>query len=572
MQIFRSFEASEGMYAPDSLGGIQAAHVFLWILLTLALALHGAAGPQLGNESPRYSVRGMIVNSQTGEAVRGALVQFYAERQRFQLTGPNGEFLFDDIPAGQFSVDVEKPGFFSSRNLPAFRGRLPMISVGADQPPAILKLIPEGIIYGRVSGENGEPLENVPVQLFSDHIENGRKSLRSSAGANTNDRGEFRLPELLPGRYFLFVGPAQPSSFSEGQRVEGYAPVFYPGGSDLAAAAPIDIVPGQHEELNVVLAKQPLFRLSGTVSGCAPEEGVSMQFLNASGQPISGGFEFHPSTGAFRSNWIPKGPINITAFCQDNKTMQTYGASQTMNVTSDRAGIRLMLLPSLTIPVSIRLEKTRDDYVQQTHIFDGFHAGSPTQEQILANVALIPNELASFRGQYNSEPLGTTENRLFRIRNIQPGTYSVEIYPNGPYYVQSAHAGSSDVREDGLTISPGASVQAINIVLRDDGGAVSGTVSSNGKPAEAWVAVVPISNPGPVQMNMTYNGGTFQFANLAPGRYGVLALDRAEDWEYRNPVVLRKYLSGASEITIGPNQSSRMELELRTTEEQAYGQ
>jgi len=62
----------------------------------------------------KYTLRGTVVNSVTGEAVRGALVQIYFNGQRSVLTGPDGKFQFDGLPAGQTNITVaaRKPGFF----------------------------------------------------------------------------------------------------------------------------------------------------------------------------------------------------------------------------------------------------------------------------------------------------------------------------------------------------------------------------------------------------------------------------------------------------------------------------
>src|SRR5713226_3786595 len=68
--------------------------------------------PQRSNDD-KYSLRGVVVNSVTGEAIRGALVQIFINGQRSILTGPDGKFQFDGLPAGQTSITVRKPGFFA---------------------------------------------------------------------------------------------------------------------------------------------------------------------------------------------------------------------------------------------------------------------------------------------------------------------------------------------------------------------------------------------------------------------------------------------------------------------------
>lgn len=545
------------------------------LLVTLFSLLFSSPAPareQFSADQPRYSVRGTVVNSGTGEPIRGALVQFYSDRQRSQLTGADGTFQFDQIPAGMFPIQLRKPGYFSTQELPSGRMQTLMLTSGPDQPPAVLKLVPEGVIFGRVTGDAGEPLEYLPVQLLSERVENGHKTRTVWRGNSTNEEGQFRLAELQPGTYFLFVGPSpQPASFSGSAarpNAQGYPAVFYPGGSDISSAAPIQITPGKHLELNISLARQPFYRISGTVSGYAQESGVNLQFFNAAGQSIDSGLEFDPRTGVFRSKWVPAGQIIISAFSSDPKAQQTYSASQTVNVVSDRAGIHLALVPNVTIPVNMRLERTRNDSPRQ--FFSGVKTsfGSPPEDAPPARVVLIPTDPAGFRTQYGSEFLGPEENRSLGIRNVLPGTYRVEIDPNGPYYVESARLGLSDLLAGTLTIAPGSSVESLEILLRDDGASLEGSVSLNRQRVAGSILVIPVSRPGPVVLTFCGPDGRFRVENLAPGSYRVLALDHGDNFEYANPEALRKYSSGAQEVSLGPNQSSKVELQLLRTEEQ----
>lgn len=542
----------------------------LKVLLTLLLALYGAGGQQFAQQESRYAVRGLVLNSATGEPIRGALVQLYAERERSQLTAANGEFLFEDVPAGTFGFRVQKPGYFSPQEMPSGGTQPSTATVGPDQPPITAKLIPEGIIFGRISGDSGEPLENLPVQLLFDRIENGKRVRNSWRSTNTNEEGQFRLPELLPGKYLLFAGPSQspavfPRRLSE-PGVRGYAAVFYPGVPDASAAAPIDITAGKHAEINMTLTQQPFYRISGTIAGYPAENGVNVQFVNAAGEGVHSGFQFDRNAGTFRSGWMPGGSITISAFSQDAKTQQTYSASQTVNLTSDRAGVHLALTPNLTIPVTMHLEKTREEAASEPSPFSGGAIGLRTSAQPdpPARVVLAPADraLSLSREQFGSEFVGTGENRWLGIRNVPPGTYSVQIFPNGPYYVQFARLGTSNLLEDELTIAAGGSVEAIDIVLRDDPSTLRGTVSSDRKPVSAYVLALPVSNPGPVQLMNSGNNGDFQFWNLTPGAYKLLAVDHGGDWEYSNPEVLRKYLPRAREVSVGPNQSASIDLEL----------
>jgi hypothetical protein len=228
--------------------------------------MHASRANQLLSEPQQYSVRGTVVNSVTGEPIRGALVQLFADRQRSQLTGLDGQFLFESIPAGVFNCRVQKPGFLSSQEVPASKPLV--ITAGRDAPPFLLKLVPEALIYGRISGHNGEPIESLPVQLFFERIENGKKMRAAWRSTNTDEEGQFRLPELLPGKYFIVAGPTPtavsfPERLSE-QGAKGYPATFYPGVPDLSSANAIEITPGKRVEINLALSLQPFYRVSGT--------------------------------------------------------------------------------------------------------------------------------------------------------------------------------------------------------------------------------------------------------------------------------------------------------------------
>src|SRR5713226_9191745 len=122
----------------------------------------GTAGsPERSSQSdpPTYTLKGTVVNSVTGEPIRGALVQIYADTQRSVLTGADGRFQFEKIAAGSYFAAARKPGFFSEQELAPQRPPQQYVRVGQDAPAAVLKLITEGIIHGRIRGERSEGIE-----------------------------------------------------------------------------------------------------------------------------------------------------------------------------------------------------------------------------------------------------------------------------------------------------------------------------------------------------------------------------------------------------------------------------
>jgi len=201
--------------------------------------------PQYANDG-KYTLRGTVVNSVTSEPIRGALVQIYLNGQSSMLTGPDGKFQFDGLLSGQASVTVRKPGFFSENDFQSSMQRQGIVTIGPGSLPLVLKLIPEGTIYGRISEENGDPIEGLPIALLEQSLENGRKLWQQRFGGQTDEDGNFRIAELPPGTYFLSVGPGRnpvtlPANSSQSV-VQDVPLIYYPFGSDLSAAAPISII------------------------------------------------------------------------------------------------------------------------------------------------------------------------------------------------------------------------------------------------------------------------------------------------------------------------------------------
>jgi hypothetical protein len=519
---------------------------------------------QQSADSATYTLKGTVINSVTGEGIHGALVQIYGQRQRSMLTGPDGSFQFDGVAAGQYAVLCRKPGYFSQEELEPGAFQRPIAQAGPDAGSVRLKLIPEGIIYGRISGNNGEPLENLPVHLLSKEITNGEMEWRESNQTRTDEEGEFRIAELQPGTYYVFIGPGQDSEVLPGNRGEslakGYAGVFYPGASDLSSAAPIQITPGKHFEVMSTISLSPFFRISGTVGGYPQGQPVNIQVLNAAGEEMSTSMRLNQRTGQFQTGWLPAGAYVVKGFATDQSSQQTFTDSGPVNLNANVSGVQLSLVPGINIPISVRVERTKAEGESEDDGPDGL---GRNQGFLAANVMLNEKNGMLSRKQYGMENVGRASNSSLAIRNVPPGVYEIAITPNGPYYVDSARSGAVDLLSQDITISPGASLEPFEIVMRDDTAELHGTVAYGENARQATIVAIPERiRQGVRNVGTTHPRGEFEFPQLAPGTYTVLAVDNLQRLEYRNPEVMQKYLSKAREVTLEPNQSVGVELEL----------
>jgi hypothetical protein len=539
--------------------------ILLFLLAVAPFARPSFAFPQslVSSSQNKYSLTGTVVNSVTGEPIRGALVQIYLNGQASRLTGPDGKFQFDGLPAGQTNITVRKPGFFSQEELEgqALRFNRQLATVGLDVSPAILKLVPEGVIYGRITVEDGEPVEDLPIQLVVRRLENGRKIWQDRQGVSTNEDGEFRVAELQPGTYYLSAGPSGIPTGSSNPAALGFPVVYYPAGSDISSASPISIVPGRRVEINFTVSPQPCHGVSGTITGYAPGQFVNLQVLNSAGKPFASGYRFNSATGAFRLPCISPGVYTLFANAPPVNTRDGQGRSLTaslpLTVNADLSGIHIILLPSANIPISMRVISSRtgsEQFPQQENYFPAY-------------VQLVSRDPGRFETRHGSQQVGEPGSTRLELQNIPPGTYGVEINPNGMLYVQSATSGPTNLLESDLSVSPGSSPQPIEITLRDDGASLTGNVSLDDRPVSATVLAYSEHSSIPPIIQPADSNGLFQLPFLAPGEYKILAVDHLEQLEYRNPEVMRKYLVRASEITLFPGRSAKIEFELVKVEE-----
>jgi hypothetical protein len=123
--------------------------VFVWLVfLPLVDAqTFDAGGPSPAYApNPKFSLSGTVVNSVTGEPIRRALVQIYMGPEPAMLTDSNGKFEFSNLPSGQTSIAVRKPGFPGEQEMG--RDGPTMADIGPDTRPLTLKLIPREFSSG----------------------------------------------------------------------------------------------------------------------------------------------------------------------------------------------------------------------------------------------------------------------------------------------------------------------------------------------------------------------------------------------------------------------------------------
>jgi hypothetical protein len=513
---------------------------------------------QLGEgDQGAYTLNGTVVNSVTGEPLSRAVVQLNAEGQRATFTDHEGHFQFTGLPLLRGTLVAHKPNFFDESELRSGQSSQQSVEVGPGIPPVVINLIPAGVIAGHVNDSTGLPLEGVTLGLISSRIVNGRKQLQQRWSTSSQEEGEFRIPNLPPGSYYVVARPRWNRNLvtaNGATKEEAFPTVYYPDANDLTSATSIQLTPGQRAQVEFTLRPAPVFSIAGVVTGYTFGRGVGLQFVSSSGDPISSAVRFNQETGAFQARVASGSPCIIKAHGEDPTGRPLY-AEKTLNLTGNLAGIHLALIPSLSIPIIVRMEETKPQPPEENPSAD--HIGKRSMP-----LSIHLSSLDRSRPDAWSSIEGGPENPSIAIRNIEEGKYRIEtMSQNNSWYVKSISYGSTDLLREDLVVVPGG-LSSLEVVLSDDGATLSGSVQSDDIEGSATVLVVPERTPQAVKTVYVSGNGGFFVNDLAPGDYKVLAFDHLDGLEYTNPEVLREYSSKAAEISLQSNEKATIKVEL----------
>lgn len=516
---------------------------FLALLIATATTLLLAGGVACQQNDPKsYELRGKVVNAATGEPVAGALLRLYGGGEMPQFSGSDGGFKFADVPRGQYTISARKPGFFSAQELNSFNAMQDLTTVPGED--TVVKLYPEGIIYGQVKGENDEPLEGISVKAERWRIEGGSKRLEAEGQGVTDDEGNYRIAELRPGSYLLRFEPAGRGFMNFGkisrrkEAEQGYGSQFYPGVPDRGSADAVKIEPGTQAHISQTMSRQRVYEVSGIV------------LTDEEGDVVRREMTFDRRTGAFQIPGVPAGIYVLTAM----SWMRSGGSNEA--TTAGQAGLPIRVNANVT---GLVLTLGSGASVKVT-VHDEMRSGGTTDNVHRASVQLTLKEFNRGSQGVIVPPMAGQPDV---ISGLLPGTYRVDASAMQPGYVAELRCGSVDLLRDDLVIPPGEAPPPIEVTLRDDAAQLE--VGLSGKEAQGYGSVVIYSDEEPRRsvLMRTTAGHTVIGGNLAPGRYYVIAVSGAEDLEIQNPAAMEKYLDKAAVVTLGPNDKSSVRAEIQ---------
>jgi hypothetical protein len=199
----------------------------VWFVCAAGAAILNA-GVAAFNQAPSPAgsgvVAGQVVDATSGRPLGGAVVILAiagsadptipanappppaAQRRGVAVANADGRFVFRDVPEGSFVITTTLEGFaagMSGRARPGGPGQSFELGAGARLTTARIGMWKLASISGYVRDDRGEPVIGLALNALRLVTNGGRPELTYQSGGPTDDRGHFRVFNLMPGSYVL---------------------------------------------------------------------------------------------------------------------------------------------------------------------------------------------------------------------------------------------------------------------------------------------------------------------------------------------------------------------------------
>ena len=509
------------------------------------------------------SIAGVVRDAATGEPMPN--VDVFANRGTKDgpkaVTDAQGRYKLTGIPAGDHRVSAYSR---SQGGLGPFALLRVSMAAGQDLESIDFRLRTFGSIKGRIVDENKEPLPGITVFLVTREYSWGELRYVFTGVAQSDDRGEYTLGRVEPGRgYLVFAqhrtmrlpavadSPANPEA-----RKRVYLSTYYPDTPTAEGGQVLVLQPGeQREAVDIRLRRSNNLCISGTANAGA---WFSIRtLLPNSGYAGAGGtFMASPAgqvspEGKFRICGLHPGDYELAVNQQESGPLSYAATSVSI---SDR-DVETTLAPKAALPVPGAI----------------VWAGDPPDPPVSAKLLLLLNPLtrAPFNGEARDAESAVPGQ--FSFANILVDRYFLDVrrLPENAYLKDITYGGNSIHRQP---LDVGASIGAaeLRVTLARDGGTLKASVTGkDGVPVpNSSVVLMPIAAPSEAAFaavltnGQTNQNGAWTSGMLAPGKYLVLATDALVNNSPESIGRLWRARTRAQEIEVEPNRTVDLALKL----------
>lgn len=464
-----------------------------------------------------------------------------------------GRFTFDDLPPAAYLVVATAPGYIDRSMSQGNPSEWPRHLIGSN---VRITMIRGGVITGTVTNAKGEPITGVPVHALAtgDNASSLSAFFTGGGMSETDDRGIYRIYGLLPGQYVVQAGGkgsfGQPSASGFDMDV----PTYYPA-STRDTAVPVSVRGGDETTgIDIKYRGTEGHTISGSILGDIASNsmvGALTVFLSHANSTAALALEIVPVSAdprrGFSFNGVADGDYDVFAGYFTGLSENGLMAIRRVTVRGgDVTGIELRLAPLGSIAGSITLDpiKPEDKCDKRGSQLTELILNIPRDETKKAEAQTMVSMIGGGLGSLNDKG-------EFVMRNLEPARYRLELkLPSESWYVsaikvpaaaqlpqqpttapsQPAVANPTAAGWPGVVaIKSGQKLEGVSITIGQDAAGLRGRFETQAAVQEGTrVHLVPAAREqanNVLRYSETFvkSDGTFAFANVAPGRYFILA-------------------------------------------------
>jgi len=525
------------------------------LLLPLALVITASIGWSRGlssQVSSAYSFSGVVVDSITRQPISRALVQVGAHAA---LTDHDGRFEFENVTEGNGATMASKPGYFAKS-----RGVTPQ-----DQP-VVLELVPEAIVSGTVKDPNGQPIQDLRIQLKLLETRNGLSHWQQIQTATTNTEGEFRFAQLEAGKYSLATS-IHIEGLPDAASSVAFVPIVYPQLEAEGSVSALTLKPGDHVEAQLNPPAEKLYSVTGLIPVRTGER-TGFQVETRDGEMVNLPIRFNREAGTFLV-MLPSGSYRFQSRSATDGA-QWIGMQDFSVDHAPLKGVTVTLEPAPSIPVEVEFRAANTGAQDDQGAMPRTLNVSLQETDAAGQMRMFSTQHGGLAGQ-----LAYDSGRPLFIPFVEPGRYELQVYTVPLWYLAAASCGNVDLTRDPLVVGMGVAPCTIHVVLRDDPASLKWSIAPVGGSNESAqegdqvaVIAIPLDNvTQPASFAASQRPATASspahgsFENLAPGRYLVIALQHPQQLPYRDAIALQRYSSLGKEVTLTSGGKSEVQLD-----------
>lgn len=458
----------------------------------------------------------------------------------------DGNFKFTGLAEGSFVINVGIARSYIRKPLPVNETQVPVYYRPGDN--VTITMVKGGVITGRVTNIAGEPLIGAQVSVEMVRDASGRPVRTSGGGRSrhTDDRGVYRHYGLTPGSYIVFTRTNAAGSFPT--PYDGEVPTYHPS-STRDTTAEVTVTSGS--EANGIDIRHRGDRgrvISGVVSAATvaePAPLVSVTLYDARAETMTGS-EYIPPGGArgFAFQGLTDGEYVLTARTSNQENNLASAPRRISLSGRDATGLDLKLFPLGSISGSIVVESLPDACGEKGKIrLEEFFTNATRDDLRKDDLAFLPGRAISSRR--------ANEKGEFTIDYLDPGHYRIGTRLTGEnLYVKTitspanaptrrgAAPALNNVSRNGLALKQGEKLSGVTVSVTEGAASLRGKVVPEKEglrlPARMIVHLAP-AEPASADDVLRYaeavagRNGAFEFKNIAPGKYRLLAHAMPDD-------------------------------------------